>query len=384
MPDAKALSLGADLFRRLVDTVEEYAIFALSQDGRVLYSNAGVLHTLGYRADELSGEQLDVIFTPEDRRAGAPELERRVAAAHGRSEDERYHLRKDGSRFWSAGVLIAIRDASGALLGFGKILRDRTDQRELHDALRNRATQLAQADEDKNIFLATLAHELRTPLSVLMNAAGALRSARPIDSAQLANMIERQVRHSQQLVEDLMDIVRAGRGNLRVERVALDLRTTAEQAAEMVRAQATAQRQQFSLLQPDAPLPVMGDATRLLQVFVNLLNNAVKFTPTGGRITFSTTVEGPDAVARVEDDGIGIPPEKLSSIFDLFSQAHLPAPGSHIGVGIGLALTRELVAVHGGSVQAVSPGVGRGSKFIVRLPLIEGGQSLSQPPSRSK
>ncbi len=351
-------------------------MFALDPDGRIIYWNAGAARTLGYGEEEVLGHSMALIFTEEDRNAGIVEHELKVAASQGRSEDERWHVRKDGARFWATGIVIPVRDSGGTLVGFGKILRDHTDQKELQETLRNRASELARSDEDKNLFLATLAHELRTPLGVLMNSAELLKKA-AVNPARIAEMIERQVRHTRSLVDDLMDIVRVGRNKLQLHRSPLDLRDVIIQAADMVQPLANSRGVEFKVAQADCELRISGDFNRVLQVFVNLLNNAIKFTEAGGQVNVAATCEGSEAVARIVDTGVGIPPDQLSSIFELFSQAHTALPGSQLGVGIGLALTRDLVALHNGTIQARSQGLGTGSEFIVRLPLLSGQQEVT-------
>lgn len=351
---------------------------AMDLEGRIIYWNAGAVHSFGYSEAEAIGHDLAFLFTPEDVQAGLPKLELRVAAERGRSEDERWHVRKDGSRFWALGLVVPVRDRDGVVVGFGKILRDRTDLKELHDTLRNRASALARADEDKNIFLATLAHELRNPLAALLNGATLLRKAGPSRERieQVTALMERQALHAKRLIDDLLDIVRIGRSKLQLQRVPIDLRDVLQQALDTATRGSKHGEHDFRCDLPKTALTISGEPHRLLQIFVNLLNNAVKFTQSGGRITLSASAEGPEAVVRVVDTGVGIPPDKLASIFDLFSQAHAALPGSQAGLGIGLALSRDLVALHEGTLQVRSEGSGAGSEFIVRLPLIAGRQSL--------
>jgi PAS domain S-box-containing protein len=367
---------GDSVFRLLVENVEDYAMCAMNPRGEILHWNAGAVRTFGYREDEVRGKTLSLIFTEEDVRAGLAEQELRVAAEQGRAEDERWHVRKDGSRFWAMGVLVPVRDERGAIIGFGKIVRDRTDLKQLQEMLRSRTEELAKANEDKNVFLGTLAHELRTPLGVLANAVELLRRD-AVDRLRVAGMLDRQVQHCKRLVDDLIDIVRVGRNKLQLNRMEVDVRDTLSHAAEMTRPTFEQQSKTFLWDAPPVPLMVDGDPDRLLQIFVNLLANACKYTNGGGRVVLSATSEGNEAVIRVVDDGVGIPPEQVHAIFDLFSQVHPSLPGSQVGVGIGLALTRDLVLLHDGTIQARSPGLGLGSEFIVRLPLNSGAQSIS-------
>jgi PAS domain S-box-containing protein len=362
-----------ELFHLFVQTVQEYAIFAMDPQGRVAYWNTGAERITGFQADEVLGRELHAIFTPEDRDAGVPRLELQTAEHMGRAADERWHVRKDGSRFWGLGAVAAIRAADGALAGFGKILRDRTDLKELQDTLQQRNEALARADVLKNHFLATLAHELRNPQAVLANSAGLLRQYAQ-GNAQLlgvAGMIERQIHQTKRLIDDLSDLARSSRGKIQLSRKPLDLRDVARFAAESVRAAIEQREHQLELALPDLQVRVEADADRIQQVLINLLTNASRYTPAGGRIGLSVAAEGGEAVVRVQDTGIGIPTDQLAHIFELFTQVHPERSESGAGMGIGLALARELVTLHGGTIQARSDGPDRGSEFIVRLPLCQ-------------
>ena len=373
MPDFRQPSPAQpeELFYQFVHTVPDHAIFTMDPQGRILHWNTGAQLIMGFAADEVLGHELPEIFTQEDCGAGIPRLELETAARMGRAADERWHVRKDGSRFWGLGAVTAIRGPDGELLGFGKIVADRTDLKELQDALRSRNEALAHADELKNRFLATLAHELRNPQSVLANSAGVLRHYAAGD-AQLhvvAEMIDRQVRQTQRLIEDLTDLARSSRGRIELRIEPLDLREMARMAAESVQAVIAERRHELATVLPDLSVPVDCDADRIQQVMVNLLRNAARYTPPGGRISLSVAAEGGEGVVRIHDTGVGIPSGQLKEIFELFTQVHPDNVESRAGMGIGLALARELVELHGGTIQARSDGIGKGSEFIVRLPL---------------
>jgi PAS domain S-box-containing protein len=365
MPDSP------ELFYQFVQTVQDHAIFAMDPAGRVLHWNAGAAHIMGFQASDVLGRELLEIFTQEDCDAGVPRLELETAAHMGRAADERWHVRKDGSRFWGLGTVTALRAPDGSLRGFGKIVADRTDLKELQDTLQSRNDTLAHADELKNRFLATLAHELRNPQSVLANSAGVLRRYAASDKQvqAVAEMIERQVRQTQRLIEDLSDLARSSRGRIELRRQPLDLREMARLAAEAVQTVITERKHELATVLPDLPIPIDGDADRIQQVMINLLRNAARYTPPGGRISLSVAAEGELGVVRIHDTGVGIPAGQLAEIFELFTQGHPDNVESRAGMGIGLALARELVELHGGTIQARSDGVGKGSEFIVRLPL---------------
>jgi PAS domain S-box-containing protein len=375
MPDPRQPSPACceELFYQFVHTVQDHAIFAMDPQGRIVHWNAGAELIMGFAADDVVGHALPEIFTQEDCSAGIPRLEMETAARMGRAADERWHVRKDGSRFWGLGAVTAIRGPNGELLGFGKIVADRTDLKELQDTLRSRNETLAHSDELKNRFLATLAHELRNPQSVLANSAGLLRRYADGDTQlqTVADMIDRQVRQTQRLIEDLTDLARSSRGRIDLRKQPLDLRDMARLAAEAVQSVMSERRHDLATVVPDLPVPVDGDADRLQQVMINLLRNAARYTPPGGRISLSVSAEGHEGVVRIHDTGVGIPPGQLAEIFELFTQGHPDNVESRAGMGIGLALARELVELHGGTIQARSEGIGKGSEFIVRLPLHE-------------
>jgi signal transduction histidine kinase len=241
-------------------------------------------------------------------------------------------------------------------------------------AERKRAEELLrQADRRKDEFLATLAHELRNPLSPL-SAAAELIGLEPhnIDQVrELAIVLSRQTEQLVRLIDDLLDISRMSLGKLRLRREPMALGEAIATALDVSRPRIEAASHALSVSIPPQPLIVDGDKVRLSEVVSNLLINAAKYTPTGGRIELRVDRDGDQAVVRVRDNGIGIPPEMLSQIFDLFAQVDSSATRSHGGLGIGLTLVKTLVEMHGGSVEAHSAGRGCGSDFIVRLPLAE-------------
>jgi PAS domain S-box-containing protein len=372
---------GKDLFRLLVETVEEYAIFAMDPEGRIIHWNAGAARITGYDEQEVLGKPLLIIFTPEDLQAGVPWQELERAAKTGRAEDERWQVRKDGTRFWATGTVVPLRTGDGAeLLGFGKILRDRTDLKEQEQALRGRARDLSIADDRKNIFLATLAHELRNLLAPLANSGQVLQLQGGENSAlrRVAEIIDRQVRQMKRLVEDLMDVSRISRGSLQLQRQHIVLQDVVNQAVEIVRPLVESRRHRLQVLLPSEPLALNADPDRIRQVLVNLLNNAAKYTDPGGEIAVTLDREADEAVVRVRDTGIGMQPEQMATIFELFTQAHPSLHQSQSGLGLGLALVRDLVTLHGGTVQVRSTGIGKGSEFVVHLP-IEGASGAPWP-----
>jgi signal transduction histidine kinase len=232
---------------------------------------------------------------------------------------------------------------------------------------------LRDADRRKDEFLAMLAHELRNPLAPLRNALRMLRLQRGSDAEvqRLAELMDRQVNHLVCLVDDLLDLNRVSRGKLELRKGPVDLAGVLERCLERVRPQLEERQHVLAVATPEQPLPLEADPARLEQVFTNLLSNAGKYTPLGGHIGLSAAREGSEAVVRVRDNGIGIQPELLGRVFEMFQQADRVPGRVSEGLGLGLALVRRLVELHGGTVAAFSDGPGTGSEFVVRLPLAE-------------
>jgi signal transduction histidine kinase len=238
------------------------------------------------------------------------------------------------------------------------------------------ASALQEADARKDEFLAILAHELRNPLAPLANGLSALAaSPAPEKAAQVRAMMERQLAHLVRLIDDLMDVSRISRGKIELRRRDVDLREIVQQAVELSQPVIDAGRHALSCEPRDAPLIVNADATRLAQVVSNLLNNAAKYTPVGGAIALRLRREGENAVAEVADNGVGLAPDMLARVFGMFTQVDPKAENARSGLGIGLALARRLVELHGGEIVAASEGVGRGATFTVRLPLAQAAQT---------
>jgi signal transduction histidine kinase/ActR/RegA family two-component response regulator len=243
---------------------------------------------------------------------------------------------------------------------------------------------LAEADQRKNRFLATLAHELRNPLAPISNGLQVLQMSAGTDPTVMpvTLMMERQMKHLVRLVDDLLDISRITRGKVSLRKERLQLKPLLQGAIEMSWTPAEAERLALSVDMAEAPIEVEGDRDRLTQVFSNILSNAAKYTTGSGKVWLSLRCEDGQAVVRIKDTGVGIPPEALEHVFEMFSQLS-PAGLAERGLGIGLALVRELVGLHGGQVEARSHGRDRGSEFIVRLPALEPQPSADGSPAQS-
>jgi PAS domain S-box-containing protein len=366
MPDPDAL------LKAWVETVKDYAIFLLDAAGNVASWNDGAERITGYRQEEILGRPVATFFTPEDLERGASDWEMGEALRVGRASDDRWHVRQDGGRFWASGVLNALRGEDGTLHGFVKALRDLTERKQLEDELRRRADDLAEADRRKNEFLAMLSHELRNPLAPILNTLFALRQTSRTDEApeilQARLLIERQVGHMKAIVDDLLDVSRVSTHKMQLEFRRVPLGQVIDDAVEAARTFITERRHELTVAVDPDPIPVDADPTRLEQVIVNLLNNAAKYTEPGGSIWLTARREGDQAVIRVTDTGIGIAPEMLPQVVELFRQVDHSPDRRQGGLGIGLTLARSLVELHGGTIEAHSEGLGKGAEFTVRLP----------------
>ncbi|MBN9522720.1 PAS domain S-box protein [bacterium] len=533
-----------------LDTATDYAVVISDPRGRVVEWLGGAEAITGYPPAEAVGRGADLLFTPEDRAAGAPGREMASAARDGQAEDKRWHQRKDGDQFYADGVMVALRGEGGGLRGFGKVFRDATARKRADDAVRfladagallaelvdyestlrrianlavtgfadwcvvdileadgvrrrlavshaepddvtsaraadaaippgaveggvphvlrtgepevvpdldaldpatapqgaeriarlhawgvrsylciplvsrgrviggmtflgqstrrrfgpdelrvaqDLAARVAAAIENaqlyrdlqeqhrrKDEFLATLAHELRNPLAPVRNGLQILRMILPTDerAGRALEMMDRQLGHMVHLVDDLMDVARVSSGKvvLRLERV--ELRTVVEAAVEATHQAAEAGGHELVVELPDEPLAFHADRTRLVQVLSNLISNAAKYTPHGGRVAVTAARGGGHAVVRVVDTGVGIAPDMLPKVFEMFAQVGTSLERSQGGLGIGLTLVKRLVEMHGGAVSAESPGPGKGSTFTVRLPLAPGApQPAESAPS---
>jgi PAS domain S-box-containing protein len=282
--------------------------------------------------------------------------------------------RKDGSTFPMELAVSAFH--IGPRRYFTGIVRDITERKRLEQELRQRLADLAEADRQKNEFLAMLAHELRNPLAPMRNALHLMRlpGAEVTMVAQARDMMERQMHHLVRLVDDLLDVSRIIRGNIELRKEPVDLAVAVSRAVETAQPVVEAQGHHLAVSLAEQPVWVEGDLIRLSQVIANLLTNAAKYTDKAGRITVKLEREDGEAVVRVRDTGVGIPPDLQPRIFDLFVQGDRTLARSQGGLGIGLTLVKRLVEMHAGTIAVASAGVGQGSEFTVRLPALSDGQ----------
>lgn len=350
---------GADHpYRVLVEAMQQGAV-TLSPAGAIVYCNTGFSNMLRRPAEKVIGTPIQSLFGALD----LPELTRRLSEPHTGKQSE-LTLRTDDGGSLPVVVsfnLLPLAEMSAVCLVF-------TDLTEHKHNLELRDT-----DRRKDEFLAMLAHELRNPLAPISNAAMilGLRNQGANEEVRWAcDVIERQVRQMTRIVDDLLDVSRITRGKITLQKTLVDISSIISAAVETSRPLIESRKHRLNITLPSEPLEVQVDVTRMAQVVTNLLNNAAKYTEEGGQIRISADRDGDEAVITVRDNGVGVSPDLLPKIFELFTQADRTIDRSQGGLGIGLTLVRSLVELHGGSVSAFSDGLGQGSQFVVRLPLI--------------
>ena len=480
-------------YTSLVQNIKDHSIFMMDTDGNITTWNAEAERIIGYGEPEIHGRDFSVIFTPEDQQRGLPQTELRLAAQNGRAEDERWHVRKDGSRFWALGIVTPMYDSDGTITGYSKILRDMTDRKRAEAALQEsevryrrlfqtakdgilildaetgkvldanpfmtamlgysheefvnkelweigtfqdikenqsayrdlkdsgyvryehlplearngqkvdvefvsnvyvendrqvvqcnirditertriekqmeeQSTTLADLYRRKDEFLAMLSHELRNPLAPILSAVQLLQLQAGESAVQrkARAIIERQVNQLTHLVDDLMEVSRAITGKIELRREHVALVAIVERAVETARPLIDQHRHTLTVTVPPDPIWLNADSARLEQVLTNLITNAAKYTSDDGHIWISAQQEGDTAVLRVRDTGLGMSPDFLPHIFELFTQAERSFERSQGGLGIGLALVKRLVEMHDGTIGVTST-LGKGSEFVVRL-----------------
>jgi PAS domain S-box-containing protein len=361
------------LYRMLVESVRDYAIFALDSTGHVLSWNPGAQRFKGYQAHEIIGKHFSVFYTPEDQ--WKPERELEIATAEGRFEEEGWRLRKDGSQFWASVVITALRDRQGTLIGFAKVTRDLTErklaaERELENARRVAVSE--EANRAKAAFLAAMSHELRTPLNaiagytdLLLAGIGGSVSQQHVDYLQ---RIRSSQQHLLSIINDILNFSRIEAGQLTYDVQPVSLCAVMDRVVPMIEPQALAKELRVERWHgPDQT--AFADGTKVEQILLNLLSNAVKFTEPGGRIDVTCSGAGQFVLLSVVDTGVGIPAESLHSIFQPFVQVGRSLTSPHEGAGLGLAISSDLAHGMGGKLE-VESSVGVGSRFTLSLPSV--------------
>jgi PAS domain S-box-containing protein len=393
----EALRRSEERFRLLIEGVPEYAIFMLDPNGVVITWNVGAQRIKGYAAGEIIGQHFSIFYPPEANEAGWPAHELQVAQERGSFLDEGWRLRKDGTTFWANVTITALRDDSGQLLGFAKLTRDMTEHKraealeqagqhreEILEAERSARMAAQRASRVKDEFLATLSHELRTPLSAILGWTQVLmrshKAPEPTDLRRAIEVIDRNARAQVQLIDDLLDLSRIMTGKIRLDLQQIPILDVVQTALDSAMPAAEAKNIRLRALLDPVRSIVNADTARLQQVVWNLLTNAIKFTPKGGQVQVLLQRVNSHMELSVSDTGIGMPPSFIPHAFDRFSQRDSSTTRAYGGLGLGLAICKQLVELHGGSIRASSEGEGKGSTFSVELPVSimqledEGGQ----------
>lgn len=376
----------AEQFHILVDSVEEYAIYLLDAKGNVMTWNRGAEKIKGFTAAEIIGKNFACFYTSEDVAADRPQRNLREAARRGHVRDQGLRVRKDGTTFEAEVVLTALRDQKGNIRGYSKVTRDMTDQ------IRSRefeAEKIAaeKASKAKDDFLAALSHELRTPLTPALAAATYLEDNAeklPPEFVEDVELIRRNVKLQARLIDDLLDLTRITRGKLRIDFEICDAHSVIRNAVEIAGSAIAAKGIRLSTRLNANQHHIKADPIRLQQVFWNLINNAVKFTPHAGEIAIRTSSDDRGSFHfDITDNGIGIEPERLSSLFRPFEQADASVTRQFGGLGLGLAISKHLVELHRGTIQAESRGRSFGSTFKITLETVppEGAKADVVPQS---
>jgi PAS domain S-box-containing protein len=357
----ESLRESEERFRLLIESVQDYAIFLLDPEGHVMSWNSGAHRIKQYEEKEILGSHFSVFYPPEALAIGLPGVLLRKALRDGRAEDEGWRVRKDGSRFWGNVIITALYDEKRELRGFAKITRDLTGQRQIE--------LLRESGKRKDVFLATLAHELRNPLAPILTAVEMIQR-KPEDHAmvlKLADILKIQTGQMTYLIDELLDMARVTSGKIVLKKSRVLLSEVIETAVQTVRPAISQRQHDFVCEVPPHPVEIEADPHRLSQILINLLSNSAKYTPPNGKILLKVSQsETGLAEILVKDNGIGIAPVLHESVFELFDQG---ASGSADGLGIGLTLVRTLTELHGGTVSIFSEGEGCGSEFTLRLPM---------------
>ena len=378
LPSNTVLNETVEQFHILVDSVEEYAIYLLDPNGNIITWNTGAEKIKGFSTAEIIGKNFASFYTADEVAAGKPQRNLREAARRGYIRDQGLRVRKDGSTFEAEVVITALRDEAGKIRGFSKVTRDITDQirsRE-YEAEKIAAQKAGKAKDD---FLAALSHELRTPLTPALAAATYLQDNAeklPPEFVEDIEIIKRNVQLQARLIDDLLDLTRIARGKIHLELEECDAHKIIKNAVDIAHSAIAAKQLEVVTELKAKDYHILADCIRLQQVFWNLINNAVKFTSQGGQITIRTSNDKAGRLHfEITDTGIGIEPQRLASLFQPFEQADPSVTRQFGGLGLGLAISKRLVDLHNGKIEAESRGRSCGATFKVVLDTVPDGSA---------
>jgi PAS domain S-box-containing protein len=372
---SETIKHGGRIYQLMVESVRDYAIFMLDPSGYIASWNRGAERINGYTASEIIGRHFSVFYPQVDIDSGKPAYELEVAARDGRFEDEGIRLRKNGTAFWSNVIITAVREPDGTLIGFAKVTRDLTErraaeQRAIADA--RRVAESEHANSAKMQFLTAMSHELRTPLNAIGGYTDLLSMGLggPITTEQLdyLDRIRRSQQHLMGIISDLLNFSRIEAGHVTYEITPILLPQILDVVLTMVEPQSLAKGVRVKRATNANHAIALGDRSKVAQILVNVLSNAIKFTETGGRVTVDISVTPKTASISVADTGCGIAADKLDSIFEPFVQLGRSLSSAHEGTGLGLAISRDLAYAMNGDLTVTST-EGVGSTFTLTLPL---------------
>lgn len=346
----------------IVESSED-AIISKTLEGKILTWNTGAQRLFGYTAEEAIGQPITLII-PRERHTEEETILSRLRRGERIEHFETVRVSKSGRAIDISLSVSPVRDPSGKIVAAAKVARDITAQKRAEAALR-------EADRRKDEFLAILAHELRNPLAPISNSLHILRLSGELSPAmeQIREIIERQVNQLVHLVDDLLEASRIKLDKIELRKERVELAAILRSAIDTSRPLIEAAGHQLAITLPSEPILLDADPVRIAQVVSNLLNNAAKYTPDGGQIWLTSRVDGTEAAISVRDNGIGIPPSMLGRVFEMFAQMDESLHRAQGGLGIGLTLAKNLIQLHGGRIEAISAGAGKGSEFVVHLPL---------------
>jgi PAS domain S-box-containing protein len=364
------------LLEAMIESAADYAIFSMDLDGGVLHWNAGAQRLFGYGENEILGKDAAVIFTPEDRAVGIPHIELENARRYGCAEDERWHIRKDNSRFWASGVVRPMANHRGQVIGFIKIARDVTErklvEKERAELLTREQSARLQAEHANTVlqqFTAIIAHELRNPIATIKGFTSTLYDPsipwRDEDRAESLAIMDMEADKLTDLIDQLLDLAQIQTGKLRIEPQPCGLDEIIDAAYAQLQA-VTPDHQLHLDIPPDLP-PVKADRNRIAQVIVNLVGNAAKFAPPRTTIYVTAKATNGRIQISVRDEGPGIPPDKREAIFEAFRQLDSDPFTKKQGVGLGLFICKSIVEAHGGSIW-IEDHAPPGTTFTFSLP----------------
>lgn len=366
-------------YQSMIEQVADHVVVMTDPNGVTTSWNRGVKDLLGYEEAEFIGHNLsELIFTDDAVEEGVPEWEFATSRETGSAIDDRWMKRKDGSHFWASGIMTVLRDQDENIIGYNKIMRDLTEQKTNLDAVRKLNYELTLSQRRKDDFIATLAHELRNPLAPVTTALTLMRECLddPKRVGELRSIAETQVGQLVLLVEDLLDVSRIGQGKVKLNAVACKLQPLIAQAVDSSRPFIEKSSQRLTLKVTSDAIIIDAEAARIVQVITNVLNNAAKYSPEGGEIILSAEKLEGWAKITVSDDGVGIDGDELQAVFDLYAQVNPASERGKPGLGIGLALVKRIVDLHGGEITIQSAGASLGTTVEIKLKLTD---SLAPP-----